>query len=805
MPDERNRMRIFRHRQLLSTLCAIVSVLVVLVPCFGESAAEPNATHSQYFAVPLTKTGAPDQKSEDRYGIPFLQGALHFPANGRATVAVGSRVQRIFLLGMTEFAGARCWADPRDYSVRYFVGDKLGQIRLDYDDGSIQIYPLILGESVWWGQPFYRYPEPFPTDARLRATLAAAMHLYPAGPVEDGNYVAVITPKAASLRSITIENSPMKKGGVAIAGITLETPMSNKVSGAIALPDGTPTQQFEKFVQNKPLRPLGEQEAEAQLRLNDLRRALYTSNDNFKGYVSSKTPSGYSGPDVTFSGNIFANILGNAFRYNITDIKDKIDEDGMYHTSTKDAVSWGPAGFGTYRKDAAMYYRASWSRDMGRSLEELTSLGYIGEGKRVADYSFRMAHLWEQPPAPMFDNQYLPPHWGRVANNPSAAPPFENDGHGLVTLFLYKLWERQPNRDEWLTAHWSDVRAAGDWILWQFDHPSVSGARDGVLHTTGESAAGNGFSVYADFVCMDALQSLSRMADSIGKKDSAELWRARAEKMRAALAARYIQTDPKYGRVWTLDFAGWPDKSTVLGPLIFSADFQGLAPEDDDPSLRPVNQATYQRLVDTYHPFGFYGQAMGYGQGFVTQSALLLDRMHDATQMLDWTAKEIYDPRIGSFIVPEGVQIDSTGHFWYRAGDLGNGVQEAEIIKALRIVIGVDDTQPDRLRLFPRMPYDWNKITVGKYPVLFEHHGKTDTALMHYKLERAAGRMRLDISSDKELGPVAIRLGPFEHSPGSSSIRVNGKVPAGRSIQHDGDSWWVRFTIPVGPLADSAQ
>ena len=52
---------------------------------------------------------------------------------------------------------------------------------------------------------------------------------------------------------------------------------------------------------------------------------------------------------------------------------------------------------------------------------------------------------------------------------------------------------------------------------------------------------------------------------------------------------------------------------------------------------------------------------MGYGQRFVTQSALLLDRMHDATQMLDWTAKEIYDPRIGSFIVPEAVQIDPTG------------------------------------------------------------------------------------------------------------------------------------------------
>ena len=269
--------------------------------------------------------------------------------------------------------------------------------------------------------------------------------------------------------------------------------------------------------------------------------------------------------------------------------------------------------------------------------------------------------------------------------------------------------------------------------------------------------------------------------------------------MQEAISKRYITLDPKYGRVWTLNSAGWPNQSTVLGPLIFLADYQGFAPEDDNPNWRPVNEATYQRLVDTYQPFGFYGQAMGYGQGFVTESALLLDRMHDATQMLDWTAKEIYDPRIGSYVVPEGVQIDPTGRFWYRAGDLGNGVQEAEIIKTLRMVIGADDTHPDRLRLFPRMPYDWNEITVEKYPVLFEREGKVDTAFIHYKLERSADRMKMEIGSDKDLGLVSIRLGPFQKQPDASSIRINERLPAQVSVEHSGDSWWARFTTAVGP------
>jgi hypothetical protein len=304
---------------------------------------------------------------------------------------------------------------------------------------------------------------------------------------------------------------------------------------------------------------------------------------------------------------------------------------------------------------------------------------------------------------------------------------------------------------------------------------------------------------------MTSLDALAQMADSIGETQSAALWRDRAQKMRNAIPTRYLITDPKYGKVWTLDDAGWPNQSTVLGPLIFLADYKGFAPQDDDPSWRPANEAAYQRLIDTYRPFGFYGWAMGYGQGFVTQAALLLDRMKDVTPMLNWTAREVYDPQIKSFVVPEGVQVDPTGHFVYRTGDQGNGVQEAEIIKALRIVIGVDDNQPDRLRVFPRMPYDWNEIAVEKYPILVSREGKTETALLQYKLERTAGRMNFDISSDKDLGPIAIRLGPFSKQPTISAVRINGRLPANATVQYSGDSWWVGCKVLVGSAARRIQ
>lgn len=791
-----------------------VAALLLLSMAQPSRAAETNRSgakaqsKAQYFALPLPSGQSQAQapaKPISRYGVPFILTTGPAPAAGSTLhLDVGSQVKRIFFLGMTESAGVRAWMDPRDDSQRYYVGDRLGRIRLNYADGSTEDFPLILGESVWWGKIFEQYREPFPTDAALRKALARSLHLYPAAPVEDGNYVAVIVPRAASLRSIEIENSAEKKGSVAIVGITAET-ASDVIAGATRLTRGQFLPVFTRFTEMEPLRASGSDESQAQERLNDLRHALYTSDEELAQPVATRIPPDYSGPSVSFKGTRYASILENAFYANIDDMLAKIDADGMYHTSTFGAVSWHGAGFGSYRSDVGLYYRDSWSRDLGRSLQELTELGYLNQATQTGDYVMRSARLWAENPSLKYHGERLPPHWSRVINRPDTSLPFENDGHGLISMFLYKLWQRTPDRDAWLRSHWADVKAAGDWIPWQFDHADISGAKDGVLHTTGESAAGNGYSVYPDVLCMTALRALAQMADSIGETQSAALWRDRAEKMQAAIPAKYLINDPKYGKVWTLDFAGWPNKSTVLGPLIVSADYKGFAPADEDAAWKSADEAAYQRLIDSYKPFGFYGQAMGYGQGFVTQSALLLDRMHDATTMLDWTAKQIYDPRFGSFIVPEGVQVDPTGKFWYRTGDLGNGVQEAEIIKALRIVIGVDDTEPQRLRIFPRLPYGWSEMSVDQYPALVEEQGKVETAHVRYRVERAAGHMDMQVSADRQLGPVAMRLGPFEKQPQLSDVLVNGKHPKGASIAKSGDSWWVSFTASVGTASTAAQ
>ncbi len=782
----------------IAVLSFAAAGLLLAYPSSGQSTDQTG--QEKFIGIPLSNDATQShRRALERDGVSFIPEPLAYDSKGTAQINIGGSVKQIYLLGMAENARIGCWADPANHAARFFVGDDLGQIRLNYADGTTEIYPLILGESVWFGLPFYQYQEPFPTDAHLRKAFANALKLYPPAPVGDGNYVAVITPRSAPLQSITIENSPDKQGTLILNGLTVEPAAAGEIEGGVPLSGGNSPAEFMEFMQKKPLRAMGEDENQSRRALDELRLALYSNDKVFSTSTGRpEMPQNYSGPLVSFDGSIYAKILANVFSCNVQDISDKIDDNGMYHTSTKGATSWNGTGFGTFRTNAGLYYSTSWSRDMGRSLQELTILGYTNDALRCADYCLRMAKLWENP-ALKYQGQILLPHWSRIANRPQNAPPFENDGHGMVSMFLYKLWQRLPDRDDWLRVRWPDIKDAGDWVVWQLDHPEISGATNGVLHTTGECAGGNGYSVYGDYACMVALRALAQMADSIGETNSAEEWRQYADKMKVAMANQYIIDDSKYGRVWTLAHAGWPTHPTVLGPLIFLADYQGFAPGDEDDDWHSVNEAAYQRLIDTYQPFGFYGQAMGYGQGFVTESALLLDRMHDATTMLDWVAKQIYDPRFGCYITPEGVQVDPTGQYWFRAGDLGNGVQEGEIIKTLRLVIGVDDTHPDRLQFYPRMPYDWNEITVTKYPVLFENSGKMETTFLHYKLKRSGEGMKLEISSDETLGPVAMRLGPFDEQPETDDILVNGKNPSGATVSKSGDSWWVSFTALVGP------
>lgn len=737
-------------------------------------------------------------------GIPFLASSTSVVKSSSALeLSVGCKAKHLFLIGMTTSLdqGNYCWFSPMDYSGRFFIGDKIGEIKVVYADGLVEKYPLTLGESLWWGKRFSQYPEPFASDATAAKALKESLRIFPATPTSDGRYLAAITPRAAVVKSVEIVDYPEKKGVPVILGLTIEPEAGEAVPNGVALSHNNISDELAEYIKTSSLRREGENESETVEDIARLREVLYTTPKNFPKHVNVTVPQDYKGPEFKFEGDAYAEVLTNMMYANLHDIFKRVDAEGMYHTSALGAASYGGyEGFGSYRNGVGSYYTHSWTRDMGRSLGELCAYGYLEEGKRCADYTFAKARVWEQRPELRLDGQVLPRHIYRILQFPHTEIGegcFENDGHGLTSLFIYNLWRRLPDRDQWLKAHWEDVQGLGDWVVWQFVNPQVSGAKE-VLCTDSECSAGRGYSVYADVACMEALRGLADMAVSIGHIGKAAEWRALADKMRTGCESAYVVKDPKYGKTWTLTSSGWPNQSTVMGPVIIPSDRIGFLGETVDP-WRDYNQATYRCRIDSFKPFGYFGVAMGYGQGFITQSALLLDNMSDATQMLQWAAKQTYSASHEPYIVPEGCEIDPTGQFWHRTGDLGNGVQEAEIVKAIRVVIGIDDATPKQLRLCPRMPHGWTGITVSRVPTLIEQNGQWVTTSLGYTLKRTSGGMTMDVTSEKPLPNVDMRLGPLNDNAKQVRVTVNGRNMAA-NVERSGDSVWARFMVPAGAV-----
>ena len=743
----------------------------------------------------------------ERGGIPFIcaNRPSLFEEKGPVRLEVGCRARHLFLLGMTTTSDQGCNGWSLDYSIIFFLGDEVGRIRVVYRDGVSEEYPLIMGENVWWGQRFFEFPEPFASESAAQKILERTLRLYPARPQADGRYLAVIEPRPVAIQYVELADAPAKLGVPVLSAVTVEVAESEQPAQSEPL-SATPLKpEMRRFIKTMALRH-DVKDAKIQKDLDALRGVMYATESNFPRHVALDVPARYQGPRVRFEGDRYAEVLTNMFHHNVQDIRDKVDQEGVYHTSTKDAPSWGEYhGFGTFKKKQGQYFFQYWSRDMGRSMQELAALGFLAEPRRNAEWAFKEARVWSsgRSDLKLGGRDTLPPHWCRTLNMPDLATEgpltgcFENDGHGLTCLEVYQVWRHMPDGNAWAKAHWDDIQAAGDWILWQFAHPELSKATD-VLWTQSECAGGKGHTIYADFLCMEALRGLAEIADAVGKPDKAKAWLERAELMQKGIERNYIVSDSKYGKTWTLKSAGWPNRSTPLGPIICLADRRGLDPGEDDPAWRAITAATYQELIDATKPFGYYGAAMGYGQGFFSQAALLLDRMRDATTMMQWAARETYNAHYKPYIVPEGSIIDKGGKNMFRMADIGNGVQEAEIVKSMRVLIGVDDLKPERLRLLPRMPYGWTAISIEQYPALVRRRGETRQALLSYKLRRdKQGGMSFDLTSDRPLPAGEVRLGPFVQAPAASGVRLNGRpVPA--TVERSGDSFWTRVQIPDG-------
>jgi len=308
--------------------------------------------------------------------------------------------------------------------------------------------------------------------------------------------MGVIQPRNKEMASIEFIDRAEKLGVPVIEAITvLVDGRSNGPEQGNLFSNITPSREIGEFVASSIMMPEGIDQEDKEHRMDNLKNAMYTTEENFPKDVEVAKPEGYRGPGVKFEGDVYAKILSNIFYHNLRDMDEKADEEtGMFRESSKNAASFGGyQGFGTYKEGVSPYRNDAWSRGVGREVQEILAFGLYEKSIKCVDYSFKQARLWESKKDELkIDGVPLPGHWCRNIARPSVGKSqgaFENDGHGMIMLTVHSVWRKIPEgeRDQWLEERWDDVKMAANWIEWQFENPEVSGARDDVLRTDSEA------------------------------------------------------------------------------------------------------------------------------------------------------------------------------------------------------------------------------------------------------------------------------------------------------------------------------
>jgi len=687
---------------------------------------------------------------------------------------VNKQLDRLFMLGMTTEApeGSEWWGPcARWYDIRprVFIGDRLGVINLNYADGTTEAIPVIFGVNCWFYELFTPlkpgeddlntyggpYPEPFQSDPVAGAMLRDSLLLEPNDGEKRLKYVFGIAPKPVEIASLEIKRYDHRSAGFVVSAIT-------------GVWGGSPSEcaaYSASFFLRQEYYPA----------MDRLARRLYQFQDEIPSAIPLDRPEGYRGPNVRFSGDNLAEAFTNVYCHNAWDmVTDKVDADGAMHTSSRHAPNFGLyVGFGTHSDNAGSYHAHVWTRDVGRSLIEAVEWG---ECNRTAAAADKLLHY-------LYDDntRYTQPNWKRIANagelNNKESLDFasrkENDGHASIMLFLHRLYRKRCVDRDWLRSRWTGFVDAAEWFGWQIENPAESGF-DGVLSS--ESEASSQYwgmrDLFSNTLAYHAMRAYARLAREVGDIPRSERWQAMADTLWKGMLKLFTAEHPRHGRIFVdNNYGGWTWEYKRFAPLFACPDILTYDLARHNPGLFAICANTYQAQKEDYFSYDA-GRQMGYGQGYIAQAAILLDNPDDMRGYVEQAAAFCYHHTDHPWIVPEGVISHPSGRFWFRNGDLGNSVQQAEIVKCARLLVGVDDLRPEAgLTLLPRLPGGWATIEVADYPAVIVSGGEARRSTLGYTYARTADGYSMEFHGADAVDLLTIRVGPFPNDGREISVR----------------------------------
>lgn len=758
-------------------------------------------------------------------GMPYLAARLLAPAEEGAAARLDLpplRARRLWLLGGVNSVDLThpAWGGTDGFR-NFFLGDRIGTLRLGYASGVVDELPLICGYTAWWRQPYRTSPAPFNQTGEARELLDAALCVangLDGFRPDAGPYYLNVALRDEPLAWIEHRDSPARIGHLEIEALTFAGVNPEVDEQRFDTAESAPVEPgLAAWLEAHVIDPANEAwPRERRTALDELRRRVHTHAGQMTDAVIDATPpaitpENFAGPRVTFRGTPVARILERVYYENAHGLLGRVDEDGMVHESEAEADRFD--GFGGYTPDLGAYYTDAYTR-----LRGLTVLGHQGfadeVNRAIGFFDHWMMYFPQSYPKLQLGGKPVPAHTTVIANKPHvyfdvlrhhgwptryATRDFgnpENDGHGLLMLTRYRAWLKQGSTPEWVRARWEALHAAAEYIPWCLENPELSFSDHGLLYNESEAGLAQ-HSMYCDLVCYLGLLAYAEMAEAIGRDEDARRWTGTARGLAEAMDAYYpLEVEP-FGEIWNPQRCGGFLHGS-LAPFVIGMDLWGYDVWNRmPPHWRERTRRTYERQRTLNRPLGAAAGGMGYGQCYITQAALLSDEFDDAEQMVEWMTRMCFAPELQHpYRVPEGSIVSEDAATWRRWGDLGNLYQLVEVVHTIHLMLGIDDYSSDALLLMPRFPRDWTEARAERWPVRVTSGGASALTHLDYHWSRHERGIEFRVASDTAIDRARLRLGPFARGA-EPGVTIDGEPVEVETIEA-GDGVWVWVDPRIG-------
>ena len=713
--------------------------------------------------------------------------------------------------------GSTDWGTPESSKFR-MIGDYGGEFRIAYENEKVDTIPLVYGYTLWFKNNWKSGKEPFISDTSARSLLNNTLFLNNIY-TKDYDYTLRIRLRKSKIKSIEYFDNQLKDGKIKqpnfrFDGVISKTKTADNNAALVNTIDTV------GFFMNHTIDTVNTYPLSIKNNLRKLMHLLYTFDSDFKSVANVDIPLGYKGPSVVFSGEPEANIISSVFHHNLNDQVSRVDTNGLIHESAIYAPTWFYDGFGSWSTPTGgnhgSYYTTYYTRNKTTMI--LSDLNYLDKSNKALHFlDKQLMYFPEMYPTLQLGGKKIPGHWTVIANTPlvysqvltgigwptkytldkfgSHHKDFgnpETDGHGHSMMSHWKVWQNSGRNKQWVSDRWKYLKEAADYLCWSLDNPDLSFSKYGLLYAESEAGMSD-YTIYCNYPCYLGLLMYAEMADSIGSSDYSLKWRNTASQLQKSMQTYFPVTDSIYGKIWQK--VGF-NHETILALLKEYNGFDLTNKLSEEWMERSRN--TYLKNKDSRPDF--YGpKGLGYDHDLLTQTAMLLDRMDDATKWMKNLAHMCYSPRLPKpYIVPECASIDVKRGIIRRQGDLGNGFQQSETVNTILLCAGIDDNVPGTLKIMPRLPENWS-MHISDYPVIIYDKGISHTCTIEMSItypQKGAQSLKLKTITGGDLMNVNFRLGPFTADTKKIRVAINETKKKAYPCIISGDKAWVWINIP---------